>query len=261
MSVDNPLLAGLKLPGRIFQLPSKGHFYKSGELADTAKNGEIHVKALSALDEITLKNADQLFSGNAVNTVLPKCIEGLAKPSNLLSKDVDAILLFLRTVTYGPTYEFTAKHTCENAKEHTYTADLEKIIMDMKYIDPTIVDDQYSITLQNSQVVKLKPLEYGNVMSIVKNNQNKTELTVEDAKKNLKDLILGVVESVDNTVNFEHIKQWVEQLPSPYVNRIAQKFESLADWGVDTIVECTCKDCGQIFKAEIALNPVTFFTE
>lgn len=258
---DNPLLAGLKLPGRIFQLPSKGLFYKSGEISSDQTEGEIHVKALSAFDEITLKNADQLFSGDALKTVFPKCTEGIDKPVELLSKDVDALLLYLRLVTYGPSYEYTAKHTCENAKVHSYVADLDKMVNDIKYVDATLLDDEYKITLVNGQVVRLRPLQYKHVMNIVKNNQNKTEISVEDARANLRALVLGVVDSVDGTVNRDHIAEWAMQLSTPMINKIASKIEILSEWGVNNVVECECKDCGAKFKVEIPLNPVTFFTE
>ena len=100
MSQHNPLLDKIKLPGRIFQLPSRGIFYEDEELSEDIKNGEIHVQAMSALDEITLKNPDQLFSGDAVQNIFKNCLTGVNKPVNLLSKDIDALMLFLRTVTY-----------------------------------------------------------------------------------------------------------------------------------------------------------------
>ena len=109
---ENPLLQKIRLPGRIFQLPSRGLFYNNGELENTVKDGEIHVHAMSAFAEIHMKNPDQLFSGQAVDTVFRECVRGVVEPTKLLAKDVDAILMFLRTVTYGPNYEFTAKHTC-----------------------------------------------------------------------------------------------------------------------------------------------------
>lgn len=258
---DNPLLVGLKLPGRIFQLPSKGMFYKAGELSSEQTEGEIHVKAMSAFDEITLKNADQLFSGDALKTVFPKCTEGIEKPVDLLSKDVDALLLYMRMVTYGPSYEYTAKHTCEGAKAHSYVADLEKMINDIKFVDATILEDEYKTTLSNGQVVRLRPLQYKQVMNIVKNNQNKTEISVEDAKANLRALVLGVVESVDGNVNRDQIAEWAMCLSTPMINKIASKIETLSEWGVNNVVECECKDCGEKFKVEIPLNPVTFFTE
>ena len=59
-SSTNPLLARVKIPGRIFQLPSAGIFYKNGELAEGIENGEVHVHPMTALDEINMKNPDKL---------------------------------------------------------------------------------------------------------------------------------------------------------------------------------------------------------
>ena len=158
--IQNPLLGDLKLPGRIFQLPSLGLFYQNGELAEHVHDAEIHVRPLSAMDEIILKNPDQLFSGEAVKTVYPRCMDGIANPGKLLAKDVDALMLFLRIVTYGPGYEFVAKHNCENAKEHSYIADLEQIANSIKSIDPTTIEEKFKVTLPNGQVVKLRPYMY-----------------------------------------------------------------------------------------------------
>ena len=48
----NPLLAKVKLPGRVFQLPSRGLFYQTGVLSDSVRNGEIQIKPMSALVEL-----------------------------------------------------------------------------------------------------------------------------------------------------------------------------------------------------------------
>jgi hypothetical protein len=261
MSEHNPLLDKLKLPGRIFQLPSRGIFYKDGELTQSVKEAELHVQAMSAIDEINMKNPDQLFSGEAVNTVFRNCISGIEKPTHLLSKDVDAIMLFLRTVTYGPSFEFTAKHTCEGAKEHTYIADIDKIIQDMTFIDPTMVEEMYTIHLPNEQVVKIRPSTYQQTIDFVKKFQNKTEITAKDQEQNLIDVLLGVIESVDGIENKKLIEEWVRKLPSPMTTRVAKRIESINDWGSDATWKCVCRDCGETFSVELPTNPVSFFTE
>lgn len=258
---QNPLLANLKLPGRIFQLPSKGIFYKDGELSPSVKDGEIHVRAMSAMDEIHLKNPDQLFSGQAVESVFRHCIDGIEKPSQLLSKDVDAIMMFLRTVTYGPSYEFVAKHNCEHAKEHSYIADVDALIGKIKAVDPTIIDKNYSVTLQNGQVVKLRPNRYSQVLDVIKQNETKRELTADDMTRNLKMMLLNVIDSVDGISAVNLISEWIDSLTSPMINRIADKAEDVNDWGPDVSWELTCKDCGEKFSVDIPLNPVSFFTE
>jgi hypothetical protein len=261
MSEENSLITGLKLPGRIFQLPSRGIFYKNGELSESITEGELHVHSMSALDEINMKNPDQLFSGAAVNTVFKQNISGIERPAQLLAKDVDAIMLYLRTVTYGPAYEFTARHTCDKAKEHTYIADVDKMIDTMKMIDPTIVDQLYTVTLQNGQVVKLRPNRYQQVLDLIKVNENKVAITADDQRRNLSMMLMGVIESVDGITDVAKINEWITRISSPIVNRIAEKVESINDWGPDLRWKCACKDCGAEFEVEVPINPISFFTE
>lgn len=261
MSETNPLLVSLKLPGRIFQLPSKGLFYRNGELSDNVKDGEVHVHPMSALDEINMKNPDQLFSGAAVNTVFKQCVSGIEKPSELLSKDVDAIMMFLRTVTYGPGYEFSARHSCEKGEDHSYIADIDTLIGETKYVDPTMIESMYTVTLPNGQVVKLRPHRYQQVLDLIKANENKTEITVIDQQNNLIMMLMGVVQSVDNISDTKLIEGWARALTPPFVSRISEKIENVSEWGPSLSWKCLCKDCGNEFNVEIPINPVSFFTE
>lgn len=258
---NNPLLEGLKLPGRIFQLPSRGIFYRDGELSSSIKDGEIHVQPMSALDEINMKNPDQLFSGIAVQTVFNHTISGISKPSELLAKDIDAIMLFLRTVTYGPHYEFMARHNCEGGKEHSYVANIDEMINSMKMLDPTTVEQLYTLTLSNGQTVKLKPNRYQQVIDLIKMNEAKEIITVEDQQVNLTKMLLGVIQSVDGITDEAMIMDWIKRLPSPMVNKIAGRIEGVNAWGPDLKWTCKCKDCGEEFSVEIPINPVSFFTE
>ena len=259
--INNPLMANIKLPGRIFQLPSKAMFYKNGELSDDIKDGEIHIMPMSAMDEITMRNVDQIFSGDGINAILKNCVKGIEKPAELLSKDIDAILFFLRVVTYGQFFEFNATHTCENAKSHVYTADIESIISSMKFIDPTLKDTNYSVTLPNEQVVKLRPAIYQNVIDLIKMNEAKKEITVDDYKNNLFLTLRGIIVSVDGITDKQMISEWIQAIPSPYVNRILKRMDELNDWGANTLYTCTCKDCGEKFELELPINISNFFTE
>lgn len=283
---DNPLLQGLKLPGRVFQLPSMGLFYKNGELSPDIKNGEIHVQAMSALDEINLKNADQLFQGTAVDEVFKKCVRGIEKPGELLAKDVDAIMIFLRLVTYGGMYEFNARHQCDIPetvtledgtvlskphdiakhldvrREHSYTADVERIGTSMKTIDPTTLESAYTVKLPDyDQVVKLMPNKYSDVLAIIRDNKSKDMISTADQQENLIKLLLGVIESVNGITDTKQIREWIEQIPPGVVNRIGNKIENVDDWGPNLEWQCKCKDCGETFKVDLPINPISFFTE
>lgn len=261
MTDVNPLLQNLKLPGRIFQLPSRGMFYKNGELASNITGGEIHIHAMSAMDEINMKNPDQLFSGDAVKEVFTKCANGILNPAQLLSKDVDAIMLFLRTVTYGPEYEFTTIHTCEDAKTHSYVANVDQMINDMKMVDPTTIEAMLTISLPNGQVVKLQPSRYQQVIDLIKVNENKKEISAKDQQENLKMMLCNLIESVDGISNKEQIAEWISAVEATAVNRIAEKIDVINDWGPSLVWKVQCKDCGEPFDVEIPINPVSFFTD
>lgn len=257
----NPLLAKAKLPGRIFQLPSRGIFYKNGELDESVKNGEIHVQPLSAMDEIIMKNPDQLFSGMAVQQVYTACVRGVLKPTELLAKDVDAIMLFLRTVTYGPSFEYTVKHECKDAKEHSYVANIDQMINELKMIDPTTVDDVYQVQLPNGQLVKLRPNRYSQMIELIKHNQGKTELTVDDQKYNFRSMLSGMIESVDGVTDPKLISEWIDALQSTFTTRLTNKLEEVNGWGPTMKWKTKCADCGETFDVELPINPVSFFTE
>jgi hypothetical protein len=257
----NPLLASLKLPGRIFQLPSRGIFYKNGELDPDIKNGEIHVRPMSALDEIIMKNPDQLFSGDGIDTVFKHCVSGIAKPRELLSKDVDAITMFLRVVTYGQSYEFMARHICEDAKDHSYVADVEQLISNMPLIDPTTVEDLFSLTVANGQKISIKPNRYQHMLDLIKANESKTSPTAADTQANLMSMLLGVIESIDEIKDPKLITEWVKLAPVSYINRLGEKINATSDWGPNLKWTCECKDCKQNFEIELPINPVSFFTE
>lgn len=257
----NPLLSKVKLPGRIFQLPSKGLFYKNGELSDNVVDGEIHVRPMSALAEIHMKNPDQLFSGQAIDVVFKECVQGVEKPSQLLAKDVDAIMMFLRTVTYGPSYEFSAVHTCEGAKEHSYLGDVDQFIANTKGLDPTTVHKEYSVTLANDQVVYMQPSRYADVIKLLKANQGKKEITVDDAKANLMMMMLSVITRVDDVTDPILIEEWLKTIPTTYVTAIANQVDLVNGWGPSMKWKGNCRDCGKEFEVELPINPVSFFTE
>jgi hypothetical protein len=256
----NPLLSKLKLPGRIFQLPSRGLFYSNGELDASATEAEVHVHPMSAIDEINLKNPDMLFSGKAITSVVQSCIPDIKKPTELYGKDIDALMLYLRLVTYGSDYDITVMHTCENAKSHSYIINLEEVLHNLMYLDPTIYDDLYNFTLSNGQKISLQPIKYSHILDILRANEGKKELTAEDLKNNLIMNLLNVIKSVDDISDKKMIKEWILAAPAPFATKIAEAIEKTNNWGVNTEVQIQCKDCGEVFTIELPLNPVNFFS-
>lgn len=255
----NPLLSKIKLPGRTFQLPSRGALYKNGELKNN--EGEVHVHPLSALAEISLKNPDLLFNGKAIQQVCQECVPEILKPTELYARDVDALMYFLRLVTYGPNFEIRVKHDCAEAKEHSYNVDLEKAIQSFTVIDPTVAHEDYRVVLPNGQVVKVHPVKFEHMIRLFQMNTGKEEFTPDDIKKNVIFNLVNLIESVDDITDRALIEEWAKALTSPYQNRITEAIEKTNNWGPPQNTPLKCKDCGEMFDVELPLNPISFFTE
>ena len=268
--MSNPLLSKVRLPGRVFQLPSKGIFYEAGILSEKAgKEGEIEVKAMSALSEIKLKSADLLYTGRALQEICNECIPDIIKADKLSTKDVDALFIFLRMSTYGNMFEINSVHDCEKAENHSYMIPLEEIIS--KPNNESLngsVDILFSIKLENGQDVKLKPISFEDSLKIIHTSQEidgkmrKNDL--DGYGKALGELTLldtlSIIKQVDQTTDIKMIKEWLDTVPKPYINAIQKQYKEAMNWGFDLKYDLTCKDCKTKYNHDLELNPISFFS-
>ena len=272
----NPLMAKVKLPGRTFQLPSRGALYHNGELSSA--EGEIQVHPMSALAEISLKNPDLLFNGKALNQVFAECIPEIKKPSELYGRDIDAIMFYLRLVTYGPEFEIRVRHDCDESKmvqdgvfvktadgefihkEHSYLVNLEKMVQEIRYLDPTMAE-QFQCELPNGQIVKVHPVKFDHMIKLFQMNMGKVEFTADDIKRNVVFNLVNLIESVDGITDKKMIEEWASTITTPYQNRITEIIEKTNEWGPEQTTTLVCKDCKHDIPVELPLNPISFFTE
>lgn len=260
-STTNPLLARLRLPGETFQLPSQGLFYNNGELDPSVNNGELEIYPMTALDEIIFSSPDKLLSGKAITEVFGRCIPQILKPMDLLTKDIDYLMVCLRLVTFGPKMEVTYEHDCEDAKNHTYTIDLQHIIKSTKKMDPTSIQKDYTITLPNGQIVKLKPMIFRNVLKLYDNMLTKKneELTESETEQLILNTIISIIDTVDEISDEELIYEWAKMLSLGWKKQIEQAVSNISEWGVNFNTANVCKDCGKEINLIIQANPVNFF--
>jgi len=257
----NPLLQRIKMPGETFTLPSGGLFYEEGVLDPSVTGAEIHVHPMTTLDEITMKTPDLLFSGNAVRQVFARCIPQILDTDRLLTKDVDFLLTCLRKVSYGDQMKIEYTHSCPDAKQHSYNADVSQFIRQSKRIDPTTVSSMFMVEFPNGQKAKLQPVvfkEFVRIMQTLNAQHN------DESPENLKDEVLasvaGMIVSVDDTEDKGMIREWLEQVPPQYITMINNKIEQASGWGTDFDVKVKCKDCGEEITISAPLNPLAFFT-
>lgn len=266
----NPLLERAVIPGETFRLPSQGLFYNNGELSPDVSNGEIHIRAMTAVDELVFKSPDMLFTGKAVEEVFARCVPQVIKPRQLLSKDVDFIIMCLRLVTYGPSISLAYTHDCQAIgpdsssivpKEHTYEVMIQPIVQRAKQIDPTTITTNFTVTLPNNQVVKLKPVTYDTMVALSQDMDlaSKTP-SLEDLKTSVMTVIVDAIDSVDGVSDKEMIAEWVDQLSAGWIRQITDSFNMTSDWGTENVVREKCRDCGADIELEFSINPISFFS-
>ncbi len=258
----NPLLEAIRIPGETFKLPSGGIFYKDDELAETVKDGEVHVHPMTTRHELTMKTPDKLFSGKAVHEIFKDCIPDILKPGRLLAKDVDYLMMALRAVTYGDNLEIRATHDCEDADEHSYKTNIRDIIRKSKQVDPTTLTKKYGMKLENGQKLILRPPTFDSVIALYQALDNSVlqEGNDEEIAASLIENLVDMVEDVNGTTDKEMILEWLQELRAGWVNKISDRIQENSNWGVESTTTIKCKNCGEKYTIEVPTNPITFFT-
>lgn len=274
---DNPLLLSkTKLPGKVFQLPSKGLLYQSGILADTVQNGEIQVKAMSALTEMKIRSADLLISGKVIEEVCHECAPEILKPAKLVIKDVDALFCFLVIATYGDLKTVNTIHNCEKSAYHDYKISLESIVSKPNNEILDHRDVLFTKEISTGNVLHLKPVTFEASLQLTSQRQEAMRLETErkdipraKLERVVLDDLMSVIDSVDgkthdgkvfNVSDKNQIEEWIRTLTRKQMEEIVQAGNAIADWGFNFNVPLTCKDCEQEFKFDLELNPVSFFS-
>ena len=144
------------LPHDVVQLPSQGLFYKN-------KKKSLKVGYLTASDENIIMAGSNDFTTTLLRS---KIYEPEVKIEDLLEGDVEAILIFLRNTGFGP--EMVLNLVDPATKKPFQT----QVILDQLSIingQKPNEDGTFTVLLPKTQTtVKLKPLNYGEIMEINK---------------------------------------------------------------------------------------------
>ena len=262
MTNTNPLLASLQnIPGETFRLPSYGLFYKNGELDENVKNGEVHVYPMKTVDELIMKSPDKILTGKAIDEVFARCIPDIKKPDQILANDVEYLMAALRVVSYGEMAEISTKHSCKDAKEHSYTINIRDILREARSVDPTSLNTRYTLNL-DGYTLTIRPPLYKSVVALYQSFsdeflQNSSE---SDIATKLVQNLAEMVESVNGHTDAANIVEWLAAIKAGWVNKIAEFTRASSNWGIEYVRAVKCKDCGEMMQISVPTNPITFFT-
>ena len=182
----NPLKQFFRQPAIYLSLPSGGHHWPATALT-MPENRELPVYPMTAIDEITYRTPDALFSGQAVINVIHSCLPNIKNAWEVPGVDLNAILIAIRIASYGHEMELATKcPKCET--ESDFGVDLRMVL-------DSIREPDYGTPIQHGDLeITLMPVSY--------RNQNQVGLKQYEQQRNVQQ-----IQSDPNTSDEEKIKR------------------------------------------------------
>jgi hypothetical protein len=279
MSEINPLKKFYRGVNTYIKIPSRGSFYEPGVI-EFNDELELGIMPMTAQDELTLKNPDALLTGQAVVDVIKSCVPGAKNPRKLLSCDIDAIMIGIRSASYGEEATLTSK--CPACKtQNTFGLNLSMLLNTAETLD-----DHYEIVLENGVTIFVTP---GTFEMIVKNQRtafenSKLEKAIANpdlsddekmriiavafeklTKLNFELIIANIVKIIytdenglNEVTNRKHIDDFIRNVTGSEVNKIEKRMLEINKMGIVQTLDAVCSKCNHTWKAPIEFNPVNF---
>jgi hypothetical protein len=234
----------------IVKLPSRGLFYKNGI-------SEVNVEYMTSKDEDLLTTPSLIESGTVLDILLRRKIKSQGiTPEDLLAGDRNAIILFLRSSSYGSDYTVQVPDPRTNAIFKT-NVDLTKL----KYKELTELPDQnghFKVELpMRKKVVTFRLITSGeDVLLFKKAEAIKEAYSQEFSEYNtmkLKAHIVAIGEKTDRT----YIDKFVDAMPALDSLTIRRKIIEVSP-DVDMDYEFVTRD-GYKFHATLSVGIDFFF--
>jgi hypothetical protein len=260
---ENPLLAKLhKIPGVTFRLPSRGLFYKNGELDPEVEDGEVVVHSMTAVDELVMKSPDMLFQGTAITQTILRCVPQIRNAEDLLVHDVDFLLTCLRKVSYGPNITLTHKcKLCKDPKEIEYQIPLSHFIQNTKELTEEDFKNM-RFNLADMYDVRLKPCTFMQMIKVIQAGEklNATS-TSEEIMNWVNQSLAAVIKVVDSISAPEDIIEWLSALPVAMRTTLSESVANLNKWGPEFKYTTKCLTCKKEIEFLTNVNPTSFFMQ
>lgn len=291
MTTENPLRGKFRTPKIYIKLPSRNVF-TDPKLVKTSITGEIGVMAMTAMDEMHLRNPDALLNGEAIERTIKSCVPNILDVRALPYCDIEALMLAIKFATYGDELKLDVKcPVCEF--ENKIALSIRGLIESTHYHD-----DAYVMKTDDGLEIRLKPYTFAiateaSIMAYENSKyiqivSNQTDSTDEEkiseinqviqkfanfAYESMAKCILSItdVSDPDNKVvvtNEDHIKEFITNIDATVANAIRDKISEINKVGVQKEVDLTCtnesygeekKPCGHTWKLPIGLDPSDFF--
>lgn len=289
----NPLSAYFRAPKLFTIIPSRGKFYTK-DVVDVPDSGELPVFAMTAKDEMIMKNPDALLNGEAVAQVIQSCVPNVKQPRKMLSSDVDVLLVAIQGATHGDNVEVTAK--CPRCNEDTTgIASVEASLSSM-----AVLEDVYNVEY-NGLDIEVRPFTYESTIKAgITNFQSTRSLqtlaNIDNEDERLKifnenfvkianlnfTLIIDSVakisykdsaDTIQEVTDRNMITEFLENAESKVGKMIEEKIKEINAIGInhEMSLQCSNEKCNEhdpatnetkpfVFTSKVNFDPVNFFT-
>ena len=234
----------------IVKLPSKGLFYKN-------KISEVNVEYMTSKDEDLLTTPSLIENGTVLDILLKRKIKTKGiNVDDLLAGDRNAIILFLRSSSYGSTYTVQVPDPRTNVMFKT-EVDLMKLRY-KKVTEEPDVEGHFSLKLpMRKKTIKFKLLTAGEeAMLFNQAEAHKEAFGAEFSEFSTLKLKSHIV-SIDEKTDRSYIGKFVDAMPALDALTIRRKIIDVSP-DVDMEYEFTAKD-GYKFKAQLSVGIDFFF--
>jgi hypothetical protein len=243
----------LMMSYEIVQLPSKGIFYQN-------RISELNVEYMTSKDEDLITTPSIIDSGNALDLLLKRKIKTPnVSPEDLLGGDRNAVILYLRTSSYGTDYNVNVTDP-RDGSTFKYKINLLKL----KYKELTEIPDDnghfnVDIPMRKKNVV-FRLLTSGQDNEIFKKAEAmKVEFNEEFSQYNTLKLKASII-SIGGNLDRTYINRFVDAMPSLDAFTIRKKILEVSP-DVDMTYEFTSPKDEYKFNAQLSIGLDFFFPQ
>lgn len=274
MEQNNPLKQYFRRPAVYLRLPSGGIGYPIGTV-DMPETGELPVYPMTAIDDITVRTPDALFNGNAIVEIIKSCIPNIRDPWNVLSTDLDAILIAIKAASNGNNMDITSE--CPSCKEQAdYAINLIGLLSEIKAGD-------YEQELKLGDLaIKFRPLQYRQMNAAALNQFEiqkifsklekieDVKLKNEETEKAIKQITVLTMEIIAKTIQYIKTPDTIvdqENFIFDFIqNCDKNSYTAIRDYNTQLKssteikpIDVKCIHCGHQYKQLFSLNVSDFF--
>jgi hypothetical protein len=250
------LLAGLKGSTTIYEeieLPSKGKFYDD---TNGPSNGIVSLRPMTGEEEQILATPRFVRKGQAVNMIFQRCMKEQFRPESMLTIDRTYMLIYLRGISYSPSYDVEVKcPECE--KRFATTIDLNTLYVEQ-------CPDDYGPVLQDVLPTTKLPFSYRlstgrDEQEIMEYRDRRVKMFGDAAADDtLTHRTAQLLDNIDGITHKQELQVLLKNLPISDVAYIRNCINE-PPFGVDTMVEIVCPSCLQDFTVDLPLEANFFF--